>query len=116
MATEAETEKAASAQIILSIGEKKSSRLIRSAATAFDSSSTAIQLKYLLTLSSISSAHKDLDIIVFPFPIELAEPSIKFISNATKGFGLLLQKNKKSNRGESERTTNTDNTQLLETV
>uniref|UniRef100_T1KI89 Band 7 domain-containing protein n=1 Tax=Tetranychus urticae TaxID=32264 RepID=T1KI89_TETUR len=84
MATEAETEREASAKIIIASGEQKSSRFIRDAAATIDKSAYALQLKYLLTIDSVASAHnKDQDIIVFPFPAELAELGAKFIAKGS---------------------------------
>ncbi|CAD6185400.1 unnamed protein product [Caenorhabditis auriculariae] len=69
MAAEAEAARAAGAKIIAAEGEQKASRALADAADVIAMSPSAIQLRYLQTLNSISSEKNNT--IIFPFPTEL---------------------------------------------
>lgn len=72
MAREAESERERRAKIIAAEGEQQSASKLRSAAETLSENSVALQLRYLQTLSDISSEHNST--IVFPIPIELLKP------------------------------------------
>ncbi|KAI6173212.1 Band 7 protein family and Stomatin family-containing protein [Aphelenchoides besseyi] len=69
LAAEAEASRTADAKVVHAQGELDASAALRTAATQFDGSSTAIQLRYLQTLSRIST-HKN-HTLVIPIPMEL---------------------------------------------
>jgi len=69
MAAEAEASRKAGAKVIAAEGEQKASKALGDAAMVIAQSPTAIQLRFLQTLTSIS-AEKNRTII-FPFPIEV---------------------------------------------
>jgi erythrocyte band 7 integral membrane protein len=75
MAVEAEAARDAKAKVIAAIGEKKASFSLKQAADVFKSSPVAIQLRYLQTLSSISTEKNKT--IIFPVPIELIKSLMK---------------------------------------
>ncbi|KAI6243856.1 PHB domain-containing protein [Aphelenchoides fujianensis] len=79
MAAEAEATREARAKIIAAEGEKLASGALADAANTITQSSSAIQLRYLQTLTSISAERNNT--IVFPFPIELVH---KFIGGTNK--------------------------------
>uniref|UniRef100_A0A915LJT2 Band 7 domain-containing protein n=1 Tax=Meloidogyne javanica TaxID=6303 RepID=A0A915LJT2_MELJA len=69
MAAEAEAQREARAKIIAAEGEQKASRALRDAALTISDTPTALQLRYLQTLGTISAEHNST--IVFPFPVDL---------------------------------------------
>ncbi|KAH3799057.1 hypothetical protein DPMN_152660 [Dreissena polymorpha] len=69
MAAEAEASREARAKVIAAEGEHKASRALKEAADVMGSSSAALQLRYLQTLSSISAEKNST--IIFPLPIDL---------------------------------------------
>jgi len=69
MAAEAEAAREARAKVIAAEGEQKASRALKDAADVINESPTALQLRYLQTLSSIAAEKNST--IVFPIPIEL---------------------------------------------
>jgi erythrocyte band 7 integral membrane protein len=71
MATEAEAFRESNAHFITAKSEKKTSEALLEAAKVIDSAntSTAMQLRYLQTLSSLSSERNTT--ILFPFPVDL---------------------------------------------
>merc|ERR1712236_40597 len=69
MAAEAEATRQAKAKVIEAEGEQKASRALKEASDIISSSSSALQLRYLQTLSSIAAERNST--IVFPLPIEL---------------------------------------------
>lgn len=75
MAVEAEAARDAKAKVIAAIGEKKASFSLKQAADVIKSSPVAIQLRYLQTLSSISTEKNKT--IIFPVPIELIKSLMK---------------------------------------
>jgi erythrocyte band 7 integral membrane protein len=75
MAVEAEAARDAKAKVIAAIGEQKASFSLKQAADVIKSSPVAIQLRYLQTLSSISTENNKT--IIFPVPIELIKSLMK---------------------------------------
>ncbi|CAD5228848.1 unnamed protein product [Bursaphelenchus okinawaensis] len=75
MAAEAEASRDARAKVIAATGERNASQALSDAAQVLAESPTAVQLRYLQTLNSISSEKNKT--IIFPFPIEM----IKAIGN-----------------------------------
>jgi len=71
MAAEAEAAREARAKVIAAEGEQKASRALKEAADVITQSPSAIQLRYLQTLNSISAEKNST--IIFPFPIELIQ-------------------------------------------
>merc|ERR1712087_826578 len=69
MAAEAEAAREARAKVIAAEGEQKASFALREASEVISESPAALQLRYLQTLSTISSEKNST--IVFPIPIEL---------------------------------------------
>uniref|UniRef100_F1LAM7 Mechanosensory protein 2 n=2 Tax=Ascaris TaxID=6251 RepID=F1LAM7_ASCSU len=79
MAAEAEAAREARAKVIAAEGEQKASHALSEAARVIAESPSAIQLRYLQTLSSISAEKNST--IIFPFPIELIHALIRNRSN-----------------------------------
>jgi erythrocyte band 7 integral membrane protein len=69
MAAEAEATREARAKVIAAEGEQKASRALKEAADVINESPSALQLRYLQTLSQISAEKNST--IIFPLPIEL---------------------------------------------
>ena len=69
MATEAEATREARAKVIAAEGEQKASVALKEAADMIDQSPVALQLRYLQTITSISSEKNST--IIFPTPIEM---------------------------------------------
>ena len=69
MAAEAEAARNARAKVIAAEGEHKASRALRHAADVIADSPAALQLRYLQTLSSISSENNTT--IIFPLPMDI---------------------------------------------
>lgn len=69
MAAEAEATRDARAKVIAAEGEQKASRALKEAADVISESASALQLRYLQTLTQISAEKNST--IVFPLPIEL---------------------------------------------
>ncbi|UJR22321.1 hypothetical protein I4U23_025383 [Adineta vaga] len=74
MAAEAEAAREARAKVIAAEGEQKASRALKDAADVIMQSPTALQLRYLQTLTTIASEKNST--IVFPIPIELMQAAI----------------------------------------
>merc|ERR1719402_73839 len=72
MAAEAEAAREARAKVIAAEGEQKASRALRDAAEVISESPSALQLRYLQTLNTISAEKNST--IIFPLPIELLRP------------------------------------------
>jgi len=68
MAAEAEAAREAGAKVVAAEGEKKASTHLKEAALVLEESKSALQLRYLQTLGSISTEQSST--IVFPFPID----------------------------------------------
>jgi len=69
MAAEAEAAREARAKVIAAEGEQKASRALREASEVISESSSALQLRYLQTLNSISAEKNST--IIFPLPIDM---------------------------------------------
>jgi len=69
MAAEAEASRDARAKVISSEGEQKSAKALKEAADTMAQSPTALQLRYLQSLHSISAEKNST--IIFPLPMEL---------------------------------------------
>lgn len=69
MAAEAEATREAKAKVIAAEGEQLASRALREAALTIADTPTALQLRYLQTLNTISAEHNST--IIFPFPVEM---------------------------------------------
>jgi len=69
MAAEAEAAREARAKVIAAEGEQKASRALKEAADVIAESPTALQLRYLQTLNTISAEKNST--IIFPLPMDL---------------------------------------------
>lgn len=69
MAAEAEAAREARAKVISAEGEHNASRALKEAADVINESSSALQLRYLQTLTQISAEKNST--IIFPIPIEM---------------------------------------------
>ncbi len=75
MAKQAEAERTRRAKVIHAEGEKQAATMLVEAAKALSADPRAMQLRYLQTLSDISS--EKTSTIVFPLPIDLIGPLLK---------------------------------------
>jgi len=75
MAAEAEASREARAKLLDAEGEQKASRALAEAADIMAENSSAIQLRYLQTLQTISSEKNQT--IVFPIPIDFLNALFK---------------------------------------
>merc|ERR1739844_226668 len=75
MAAEAEAAREARAKVIAAEGEQKASKALREASEVIAESSSALQLRYLQTLNSISAEKNST--IIFPLPIDLLTQFMK---------------------------------------
>jgi len=78
MATEAEAAREARAKVIAAEGEMNASRALKEASEVLSESSSAIQLRYLQTLTTISAEKNST--IIFPLPIDM----LKGFSSSSK--------------------------------
>lgn len=69
MATEAESSREARAKVIAAEGEQKASLALKNASDVIKDSSVALQLRYLQTLTQISTEKNST--IIFPIPMEM---------------------------------------------
>lgn len=69
MAAEAEASREAKAKVITAEGEHKAARSLKDAADIISQSESALQLRYLQTLTTISAENNST--IIFPLPIEM---------------------------------------------
>jgi len=69
MAAEAEASREARAKVVAAEGEHKASRALKEAADVINESPSALQLRYLQTLTQISAEKNST--IIFPIPIEM---------------------------------------------
>jgi regulator of protease activity HflC (stomatin/prohibitin superfamily) len=81
IAKQAEAERTRRAKVIHAEGEFQASQKLAEAATVLSQNPTAIQLRYLQTLTEIASDKSSTTI--FPVPIDLLEPFLK-IRDQTK--------------------------------
>lgn len=75
MAAEAEAAREARAKVIAAEGEQKASRALKEASEVIAESSSALQLRYLQTLNSISAEKNST--IIFPLPIDFITHFLK---------------------------------------
>jgi len=75
MAAEAEATREARAKVIAAEGEQKSSRALKEASLIISESPSALQLRYLQTLQSISAEKNST--IIFPLPIDMMSSFMK---------------------------------------
>jgi len=75
MAAEAEASREARAKIIAAEGEMNASKSLKEAADVISSSASALQLRYLQTLTTIATEKNST--IVFPIPIEMFKGHMK---------------------------------------
>jgi len=75
MAAEAEASREARAKVIAADGEKRASNALREASRTIDESPSALQLRYLQTLSSIAAEKNST--IIFPVPIDFISQFVK---------------------------------------
>ena len=75
MAKQAEAERERRAKVIAADGELQASATLAEGALTLDQTPTALQLRYLQTLSEIAVEHNST--IVFPIPIDLFKPMIQ---------------------------------------
>ncbi|XP_066556028.1 stomatin [Amia ocellicauda] len=75
MAAEAEASREARAKVIAAEGEMNASRALKEAAIVMSESPSALQLRYLQTLSEIASEKNST--IIFPLPIDLMAAFMK---------------------------------------
>ena len=80
IAAQAEAERARRAKVIHAEGEFEASQRLAEAATVLGSQSQALQLRYLQTLTEISS-ERNTNTIVFPLPLDLIKPIFEQITN-----------------------------------
>ena len=71
MAAEAEATREARAKVIAADGEQKASKALKEASDIMSESPSALQLRYLQTLTHISAEKNST--IVFPLPIDLLQ-------------------------------------------
>jgi len=82
MAAQAEAERERRAKIVHAEGEFQAAEKLAQAAKVISSQPSALQLRYLQTLTTISTERTNT--IVFPLPIELIAPFLAKISQAKK--------------------------------
>ena len=83
IAAQAEAERARRAKVIHAEGEFQASQKLAEAAGVLSTQPQALQLRYLQTLTEISS-EKNTQTIVFPMPIDLLRPLYEKVSNIPK--------------------------------
>ena len=69
MAAEAEAAREARAKVIAAEGEQKAARALKDASDVISKSPSALQLRYLQTLTTISTEKNST--IIFPLPIDM---------------------------------------------
>lgn len=75
MAAEAEAAREARAKVIAAEGEQRASRALKEAADVISESPSALQLRYLQTLNTISAEKNST--IIFPLPIDILQHFMK---------------------------------------
>jgi len=75
MAAEAEAAREARAKVIAAEGEQKASKSLAEASMVMEQSSSALQLRYLQTLNSISAEKNST--IIFPLPMDLIKNMVE---------------------------------------
>ncbi|XP_070532426.1 band 7 protein AGAP004871-like isoform X2 [Ptychodera flava] len=82
MAAEAEAAREARAKVIAAEGEQNASRALKEAADVISQSPSALQLRYLQTLNTISAEKNST--IIFPLPIDLISSIVNNQGTTTK--------------------------------
>ena len=85
MAKQAEAEREKRAKIIHAEGEFQASRQLAEAAAVIGSQSSALQLRYLQTLTEIAVEKNST--IIFPLPIDLIQPMLQIIKHRAEDTG-----------------------------
>jgi regulator of protease activity HflC (stomatin/prohibitin superfamily) len=83
IAAQAEAERARRAKVIHAEGEFQASQKLAEAASVLGSQSQALQLRYLQTLTEISS-ERNTNTIVFPLPLDLVKPIFDQLNSPDK--------------------------------
>jgi regulator of protease activity HflC (stomatin/prohibitin superfamily) len=83
MAAQAEAERDRRAKVVHAEGEYQAAEKLAEAARVISSQPSALQLRYLQTLSSIST--EKTTIIVFPLPVDLLAPVLEKAGKSEKG-------------------------------
>jgi regulator of protease activity HflC (stomatin/prohibitin superfamily) len=83
MAAQAEAERDRRAKVVHAEGEYQAAEKLADAARVISSQPSALQLRYLQTLSSIST--EKTTIIVFPLPVDLLAPVLEKAAKSEKG-------------------------------
>jgi len=83
IAAQAEAERARRAKVIHAEGEFQASKKLAEAAKVLGSESQALQLRYLQTLTEISS-ERNTNTIVFPLPMDLVKPIFDKMNKSDK--------------------------------
>ncbi len=81
IAQQAEAERARRAKIINAEAEKQAARMIAEAANMLAEEEQALQLRYLQTLKEVANERSNT--IVFPLPLDLIEPLVKFSKSSS---------------------------------
>jgi regulator of protease activity HflC (stomatin/prohibitin superfamily) len=84
IAAQAEAERARRAKVIHAEGEFQASKKLADAAGVLSTQPQALQLRYLQTLTEISS-EKNTNTIVFPLPLDLIKPIYDRLKNSDDG-------------------------------
>ncbi len=82
MAAQAEAERDRRAKVVHAEGEAQAAEKLAEAAKVISSQPSALQLRYLQTLSSIASERSN--VILFPLPMDLLAPFLSKISGSEK--------------------------------
>jgi regulator of protease activity HflC (stomatin/prohibitin superfamily) len=82
MAAQAEAERDRRAKVVHAEGEYQAAEKLAEAAKVISSQPSALQLRYLQTLSSIST--EKTTVIVFPLPVDLLAPVLEKVSKSDK--------------------------------
>lgn len=82
IAQQAEAERSRRAKVINAEGEKQAAQMIAEAAHTLATEQQGLQLRYLQTLKEI--ANEKTNTIVFPVPLDLLEPLMKFVKSKEK--------------------------------
>ncbi|KAK3912056.1 Mechanosensory protein 2 [Frankliniella fusca] len=80
MAAEAEAAREARAKVIAAEGEMKASRALKEASDIISESPSALQLRYLQTLNTISAEKNST--IIFPLPLDIISPFLRGTTRA----------------------------------
>jgi len=83
MAAQAEAERDRRAKVVHAEGEYQAAEKLAEAAKVISSQPSALQLRYLQTLSSIST--EKTTVIVFPLPVDLLAPVLEKAAKSEKG-------------------------------